>query len=1650
MPHSVQLIFLTQATISQEQNKMKDPEIPQTKKRLYPKIIRGSRCFPKGTKIYTPEGYKEIEKIKVKDKVYCFDKNLNIKVSEVEELFFHKDTDIINVYYENNKKIKTTANHPFLNQDHKFIPIGDFVEGDCVVDITGKKLKVKKIKKIKSKCDVYNFRVKKYNTYIAEDLLVHNKDGPPPCYPRPPPDPHTPREAVEGIDKDGTRSLSRTETETTDLISEGPIEGLVTGSYNFIGQAGNVGWNSYNFNLYASKNNTPYLRSVYWRNIPIIDDAGNFNYTQINFRYDNGNQVTANSLSSQIDGQISSNLIPQASRTLTVGDVLRYGPDFIKQYDFKSTNISQLIISLKIDGLYTQQNDPNVGKQEFDLGCGQRIKISQTVGDIDEREIKYNFKIYKITTGGLVLIENRNDRSYGKITSGFIDKFTFNLSNSNPDQDGFLGYRVRIERTSSESSRINLKDAVSVHAITEVFRENYVYPKTAVYKSLFTAEFFPDVPARSYDVKLLKVKIPSNYDPVKKTYNGDWNGNFSDVEHPSGVGLYWTDNPAWCYYDLLTNKRYGLGKYIPQANVDKWNLYQIAQYCDTIVEDGFGGLEPRFTCNAIISDFSDAFNLLNDFASIFRGMCYYANGSIYAISDSPREPFVLFTNSNVENGDFNYSSSSRKTRNTVAVIRYNDMVNFAKPTIEYVEDPEGVRKYGIRKVEITAFGCTSRGQAYRLGRWALASEQLETETVDFVGGLESLYLKPGDVVKIQDSNRILERLGGRVLAISTDAGGMHRFVLDEEYNHISGYFSNYFPNDSAYKFEILTPSFRVTGTNYSDFLTGYNKSEIQFGLFNLNNISGVTGYDPEKVLTQLTCNKVFDTTNYVLDVGATWTVQTTGSGNAYGLNAETELYRVIGINEVEPNKYNINALEYNPSKYDFIESGITISDSPTVNPVVVKEASYPVGMLLYTGSDKLYLNYRISSAADTGVTKETLYWKVYAKSGSDFSLGTDTNLEYVNINGTTVNVPKNEYLVDSLNITAPGIFISGNFIPTGNNTTYYFRVYGQNSRGYYSSNYSNGTFAFNSEYLDDYINLLSLNNLEYQTQQNPTSSVGLNLPSGNIFNDDNIIFNWEFENLATILKTWTNDDLTYRLDFGTGQFNYPTQTINNIIGTKYLNLQGSVGQNSASTGIETTEFVDILKDHTMSGFWLTVQAQRSGSVGKFTSQETIASALYSRSLGYLFGSFNNEPCVDRYDLDGASIVINANNYLEISLHESEPDFGSIYTFFTDQEARTGLLTNAGINDILKKQFVYPYPSFIDALSGSGIQLREAFNNGANSWSTTTPFFRTEGANAGTALKSGWMIFRPSTTFETALIQQYEPDFIYGTAYRTGYMHHGHYAYPPNSNGTPVAPVLVNYGTLPVGISNVYRFPDENDIGEHLHIDRNMANNLMYLKGLKNEDGSQLEPILVTTTSANLVDNSTLSGLLSGLSGYFQSEINSLSGSLISTGNNLQSGINSLSGSAFIKNQTNNGHLTLGSGYNINVLSGNLNLSGNASLGRDYNSIITVTGKFLRGIRSYNAPSGSSQAAATIITSDKVIVTGAVSNGSLALPSGLYGAEIEVRNRSTQTILIYPTGNDRIAESNGVISAINTPISINNSGNRNFIFGFSGANNIWFA
>ena len=355
----------------------------------------------------------------------------------------------------------------------------------------------------------------------------------------------------------------------------------------------------------------------------------------------------------------------------------------------------------------------------------------------------------------------------------------------------FNGWEIKIVRLTPDSVHTHLQNESYVDSIVEMYDSKVRYPYCAMAYSKFSAEFFSRIPSRAYDTELLKVRVPNNYDPIKRTYSTEiWDGCFKAHKE-------WSNNPAWCFYDLITNNRYGLGEYIDKQFVDKWTLYEIAQYCDILVSDGKGGVEPRFTLNHIITSREEAYKIINDMASAFRAIVYYAFGNIYVSQDRPRDPIYHFNTSNVTEGMFNYSSSAKKARHTVAIVRYADKHNLHKPAISYSEDQIGIQRYGIREIETTSIGCTSEAQARRFGDWILRSEILETESVAFTAGQEGMYIRPGDVISIYDEFRNDRNLAGRTLKVEETASGIIP----------SGVNSSYFPRVD------VSGDYRVTGNS---------------------------------------------------------------------------------------------------------------------------------------------------------------------------------------------------------------------------------------------------------------------------------------------------------------------------------------------------------------------------------------------------------------------------------------------------------------------------------------------------------------------------------------------------------------------------------------------------------------------------------------------------------------------------------------------------------------------------------------------------------------------------------------------------------------------------------------------------------------------
>ncbi|EOB6369883.1 host specificity protein J [Escherichia coli] len=320
-------------------------------------------------------------------------------------------------------------------------------------------------------------------------------------------------------------------------------------------------------------------------------------------------------------------------------------------------------------------------------------------------------------------------------------------------------FNIRMVRETADSTTDQLQNRTLWSSYTEIIDVKQCYPNTAIVGLQVDAEQFGGQQMTvNYHIRGRIIQVPSNYDPEKRTYSGIWDGSLKPA---------YSNNPAWCLWDMLTHPRYGMGKRLGAADVDKWTLYAIGQYCDQPVPDGFGGTEPRMTFNAYLSQQRKAWDVLSDFCSAMRCMPVWNGQTLTFVQDRPSDVVWPYTNSDVvadDNGvGFRYSFSALKDRHTAVEVNYTDPQNGWQTSTELVEDPEAILRYGRNLLKMDAFGCTSRGQAHRAGLWVIKTELLETQTVDFTLGLQGLRHTPGDIIEICDNDYAGTMTGGRIL-----------------------------------------------------------------------------------------------------------------------------------------------------------------------------------------------------------------------------------------------------------------------------------------------------------------------------------------------------------------------------------------------------------------------------------------------------------------------------------------------------------------------------------------------------------------------------------------------------------------------------------------------------------------------------------------------------------------------------------------------------------------------------------------------------------------------------------------------------------------------------------------------------------------------
>jgi hypothetical protein len=390
-------------------------------------------------------------------------------------------------------------------------------------------------------------------------------------------------------------------------------------------------------------------------------------------------------------------------------------------------------------------------------------------------------------------------------TSKFIVEFDVDirslnldrLSSANADSNNAYGWRIGIKRLSPQSLKEyalddnNFQGTAVLKTAEAIFTDILTYPKSAYVTVGFSAEDFSTPPRRSYLIRGRKIKVPTNYLTREETGSSsalytrntitgsdmavyqDWDGSFrgdlslNDGQNPNFYSVY-CNNPAWVFYDILTNSDFGLGEYISEDDVDIYSLYQIARYCDELVPDGLGGSEPRFTCNVYLQGQTEAYKVLKDLASVFRGMMYWIDGKISAVQDRPKEPVYTFNKGNVKEGSFTYTYSGQRARTNQVNVTWNNPAEQYKNTVLTIDDFDNIAETGkIIPTDVVAFGCTSEAQARRVGLWTLSTNINETELVSFSSSINANFLRPGDIVNVADSNSTQVLYSGRTISGST-------------------------------------------------------------------------------------------------------------------------------------------------------------------------------------------------------------------------------------------------------------------------------------------------------------------------------------------------------------------------------------------------------------------------------------------------------------------------------------------------------------------------------------------------------------------------------------------------------------------------------------------------------------------------------------------------------------------------------------------------------------------------------------------------------------------------------------------------------------------------------------------------------------------
>lgn len=524
--------------------------------------------------------------------------------------------------------------------------------------------------------------------------------------------------------------------------------------------------------------------------------------------------------------------IPGTENEISVGTEVSSATAWTRT--FTNTQLSAVRLRLKWPSLFKQEDD----------------------GDLVGYSINYAIDLQ--TDGGAwqtVL----NTSVTGKTTSGYERSHRIDLPQAGST------WTIRLRKITSDANSAKIGDTMTLQSFTEVIDAKLRYPNTALlYIEFDSSQFNGSIPQISCEPRGRVIRVPDTYDPETRTYSGTWTGAFKWA---------WTDNPAWIFYDLVISDRFGLGHRLTAANIDKWTLYQVAQYCDQMVPDGKGGngTEPRYTCNVYIQDRNDAYTVLRDFAAIFRGMTYWGGDQIVALADMPRDVDYSYTRANVVGGRFTYSSSTTKSRYTTALVSWSDPGNAYADAMEPVFEQALVARYGFNQLEMTAIGCTRQSEANRKGRWGILTNNKD-RVVSFDVGLDGNIPQPGYIIAVADELLSGKVMGGRISAV----------------------------NGRVIKLD------RVADAAAGDRL-----------ILNLP-----SGASQSRTIQAVNGESVTVTTAYseTPQAEAVWVVE---SDKLYA-----QQYRVVSVSDNDDGTFSITAAWHDPDKYDRIDTGAIIDQRP--------------------------------------------------------------------------------------------------------------------------------------------------------------------------------------------------------------------------------------------------------------------------------------------------------------------------------------------------------------------------------------------------------------------------------------------------------------------------------------------------------------------------------------------------------------------------------------------------------------------------------------------------------------------------------------------------------------------------------------------------